>query len=111
MSNKQMHNWQQDGLHFLLGLTLTSVFFGAVVAGMGLLFLLLSVIAPSSLRDVMQSINHPIQMGVLAISLVEVIAWNLLPLAGFAPQILARRMAIAMAAIMLFMTISLLFSL
>jgi len=111
MSNRQMNHWQQDGWHFLLGLTLASVFFGAVVAGMGLLILLLSVIAPSSLRDVIQSISHPIQIGVLAISLVEVIAWNLLPLAGFAPPILARRMSIAMAAIMLFMTISLLFSL
>jgi hypothetical protein len=111
MSNRQMNHWQQDGWHFLLGLTLASVFFGAVVAGMGLLILLLSVIAPSSLRDAMQSISHPIQLGVLVISLVEVIAWNLLPLAGFVSPVLARRMSIAMAAIMLFMTISLLFSL
>jgi hypothetical protein len=106
-----MENWRQDGLHFLLGLTLASVFFGAVVAGIGLLVLLLSVIAPSSLREAMLSVSHPIQVAVLAISLVEVIAWNLLPLAGFAPQTLARRMSIGMAAIMLFMTISLLFSL
>ncbi len=106
-----MENWRQDGLYFLQGLTLTAVFFGAVVAGLGLLILLLSAIAPSSLRDAIQRISHPIQIAVLAISLVEVIAWNLLPLAGFAPQRLASRMAIGMAAIMLFITVSLLFSL
>jgi hypothetical protein len=111
MRNRQMADWQQDGRHFLLGLTLASVFFGAVVAVIGLLILLLSLVAPSSLKDAMQSVSHPIQMGVLVISLVEVIAWNLLPSAGFAPQRLARRMSIAMAAIMLFMTVSLLFSL
>ena len=111
MRPEQREHWQQDGLNFLLGLTLATVFFGAVVAGIGLLTLLLSMVAPSSLRAAMLSVSHPIQVGVLAISLVEVIAWNLLPLAGFAPQRLARRMSIGMAAIMLFMTVSLLFSL
>ncbi len=111
MRNRQLENWQQDGLHFLLGLTLALTFFGAVVAVIGLLFLLSSVIAPSSLRDAIQNVSHPIQVGVLVISLLEVVAWNLLPLAGFAPQQLARRMSITMAAIMLFMTVSLLFSL
>lgn len=106
-----MEDWREDGRHFLLGLTLTAVFFGAVVAGLGLLLLLLSVVAPASIRTAMFSVSHPIQVGVLAISLIEVIAWNLLPLAGFAPQNLARRMSMGMAAIMLFMTISLLFSL
>lgn len=104
-------NWRQDGIHFLLGLTLALAFLGAVVSVCGILLLLLSVIAPASLQDAMQSISHPIQVGVLTISLVEVIAWNLLPLVGFAPQRLARRMSLLMAGIMLFMTISLLFSL
>ncbi|MFM7423905.1 MAG: hypothetical protein ACKO7W_02685 [Elainella sp.] len=108
---KPMTNWQQDGVHFLLGLTLALVFLGAVIAVAGLLFLLFSVLVPASLREVMHSLSRPVQIGVLAITLVEVIAWNLLPLIGFASQKLARRMAVAMAAIMLFMTVSLLFSL
>lgn len=104
-------DWRQDGVHFLLGLTLASVFLGAVVSVGGLLLLLLSVVMPAGLQDAMQSISHSIQVGVLAISLAEVIAWNLLPLVGFASQQLARRMSLLMAGIMLFMTISLLFSL
>jgi hypothetical protein len=104
-------DWRQDGVHFLLGLTLASVFLGAAVSVGGLLLLLLSVVMPASLQDAMQSISHPIQVGVLAISLAEVIAWNLLPLVGFTSQQLARRMSLLMAGIMLFMTVSLLFSL
>jgi hypothetical protein len=103
--------WQQDGIHFLLGLTLALVFLGAVVTVGGLLLLLLSAVAPASLQAAMQSISQPLQIGVLVLSLLEVIAWNILPLIGFAPQQMARRMAVAMAAIMLFMAVSLLFSL
>lgn len=103
--------WQQDGIYLLLGLTLALAFLGAVVAVGGLLLLLLSVIAPASLQAAIQSISQPLQIGVLVIALLEVISWNLLPLIGFAPQRLARRMAVGMAAIMLFMAVSLLFSL
>lgn len=106
-----MENWRRDGIHFLLGLSLALTFFGAVVIIGGLLFLLLSVVAPSSLRQVMQSISQPIQIGLLVIALLEIIAWNVLPLIGFAPQQLARRMAVFMGAVMLFLTVSLLFSL
>lgn len=105
-----MESWRRDSTYFLLGLSLALVFFGAVVTVGGLLFLLLSAVAPSSLRDPMQAISHPLQIGLLVISLFEVIAWNVLPWLGFVSQQLARRMALIMAAIMLFLSVSLLFS-
>lgn len=104
-------NWQQDSWYVLLGLTLTLVFLGAVVTIAGLLILLLSAVAPSSLRQILQSVNQPLQIGLLLMSLLELIAWNLLPMVGFAPERLARRMAVVMGAIMLFTAMSLLFSL
>lgn len=106
-----MQGWRRDGVHVLLGLSLTLVIFGAAVTMGGLLILLLSVVAPSSLREMMQAISHPLQVGLLLISLFEVIAWNLLPWVGFVSQPLAQRMAVIMAAIMLFLSVSLLFSL
>lgn len=106
-----MANWRQDSIHLLLGLTLALVFLGVVITIGGLLVLLLTVIAPSSLRQVMQSINRPMQIGLLATALVEVIAWNLLPSIGFAPRLMAQRMAVGMGGVMLFMAMSLLFSL
>jgi hypothetical protein len=108
---QQRTGWQQDGIHFLLGLTLASVCLGAVAVVGGLLLLLLSLVAPASLQTAMQAISQPLQIGVLVLALLEVIAWNLLPMIGFVSQQLARRIAVAMAAIMLFMAVSLLFSL
>ncbi len=106
-----MTSWQRDGIHFLLGFTLAAMFFGVALTAGGLLLLLLSVVMPSSLHQVMQTLNRPLQIGLLVIALVEVIAWNLLPLVSFVSPKLARRMALIMAAVMLFLTISLLFSL
>lgn len=106
-----MTDWREDGRHVMLGLTLTLVFFGAVITIGGMLFLLLSVMAPSSIRSAVQSMSQMIQIGLLLTALAEVIAWNLLPKIGFASERMARHMAILMAGILLFMTMSLLFSL
>jgi hypothetical protein len=106
-----MTNWRQDSIHLLLGLTLALVFLGVVITIGGLLVLLLTVMAPSSLRQVIQSINRPMQIGLLVTALVEVIAWNVLPAIGFAPRRMAQRMAVGMGGVMLFMAMSLLFSL
>ena len=106
-----MANWRKDGAYFLLGLTLALAFFGVVVAIGGLLLLLVSVLLPASLEDAFEAISRPLQIGLLIVALLEVIIWNLIPLAGFTSQRLARRIALIMAAIMLFLTISLLFSL
>ena len=106
-----MTDWRQDARHLLLGLTLAFVFFGAVITIGGLLILLLSVVAPSSIRLAIQSVSQVIQIGLLITALAEVIAWNLLPKIGFSSERMARQMAILMAAILLFMAMSLLFSL
>lgn len=106
-----MESWRRDGIHLLLGLSLAMAFFGVVVTVGGLLILLLSLVAPASLQEAMQAISRPLQIGLLVLSLLEVIAWNLLPWVGFVAPELARRIAVMMAAIMLFLSVSLLFSL
>lgn len=106
-----MATWRQDGIHLLLGLTLALVFFGAVVVIGGLLVLLLSVMAPASVRDAMQAFSQLMQAGLLITSLLEIVAWYILPRIGFVQQRLARRMTVIMAVIALFMMMSLLFSL
>jgi hypothetical protein len=106
-----MTSWQRDGIHFLLGLTLALVFFGAVITVGGVLLLLLGAVMPSSLRHIVQGFSRPLEIGLLLIAVVEVIAWSLLPLVGFTSQKLGRRMQIGMAAMMLFLAVSLLFSL
>lgn len=106
-----MENWRQDGIHLVLGFTLAIVFLGTVVAIAGLIFLLLTVIAPASLRQVIQPFTQMIQAGLLAIAVFDAIAWNVLPMVGFIQPRLARRLAVVTAGIALFMTVSLLFSL
>lgn len=95
----------------MLGLTLTTVFLGAVVAIGGLLILLLSALAPSSIQAMMQEFSQLMQASLLITALVEIIAWYCLPRVGFVRHRLARRMTVVMAAIALFMMVSLLFSL
>lgn len=106
-----MATWQRDGIHLLLGLTLATVFLGAVVAVSGLLILLLSVLAPASIRDAMNAFSQLLQAGLLITALLEIIAWYFLPRIGFVHPVLARRMTVVMAAIALFMMVSLIFSL
>ncbi|MCU0523830.1 MAG: hypothetical protein MUF72_03285 [Elainella sp. Prado103] len=106
-----MTNWQRDGIYFLLGFTLTIVFLGMVVLVGGLCLLLLSVIAPVSIRDAMQPFTQILQPILLGLAIGETIAWNLLPKIGFAEPKLAQRFAVVMAGIALFSVISLLFSL
>ncbi len=106
-----MEDWRQNGIHFLLGFTLAIVFLGTIVAIGGLLILLLSVIAPSSLRQAIQPFSQIMQAGLLGIAILDTIAWNVLPVIGFIQAKLARRLAVVTAGIALFMAISLLFSL
>lgn len=105
-----MENWQRDGIHFVLGFTLAIVFLGTVVAIVGLLLLLLTVVAPTSLREAIQPFTWMMQAGLLGIAVFDAIAWNVLPTIGFIQPKLARRLAVVTAGIALFMTISLLFS-
>jgi hypothetical protein len=106
-----MATWRQDGLHLLLGLTLATVFFGVAAVVGGLLILLLSAFAPSSIRDAMGEFSQLLQAGLLIAALLEIIAWYVLPRIGFVHPVLARRMTTGMAATALFMMVSLLFSL
>ncbi len=87
------------------------VFFGVAVVVGGGLILLLSAIAPSSVRDAMNEFSQLLQAGLLITALLEIIAWYFLPRIGFVHPILARRMTTGMAAVALFMMVSLLFSL
>lgn len=106
-----MTHWQRDGIHFLLGFTLTIVVLGIVVVISGLLVLLLSVIAPASIQDAMQPLTEVLQPVLLGLAIAETIVWNLLPKIGFADPKQAQRIAIVMAGIALFSAVSLLFSL
>lgn len=106
-----MATWRQDGIHLLLGLTLAVVYSGAVAAVGGLLILLLSVAAPASIRDAMNEFSQLMQAGLLITALLEIIAWYFLPRIGFVQPQLARRMTVGMAALALFMMVSLIFSL
>lgn len=106
-----MATWRQDGIHLLLGLTLATVYLGAVFAIGGLLILLLSVLAPASMRDALNEMSQLLQAVLLIMALLEIIAWYFLPRIGFVRPQLARRMTVGMAAIALFMMVSLLFSL
>lgn len=106
-----MESWRRDGMHFLLGFALAFAFLGTVVAIGGLLVLLLSVIAPASIRQMMQPFTQTLQGVLFAIAVLDTIAWNILPTIGFIRPKLSRRLAVVTAGISLFLVISLLFSL
>lgn len=103
-----MANWQRDGIHLLLGLTLALTFLGFVAVLGGMLFLLVLVVAPASIQQLVEPVGPLMRSVLLLLALIEVLIWNVLPTVGFASQRLARRMALVMAASALLLVISLL---
>jgi hypothetical protein len=105
-----MANWQRDGIHVLLGLTLALAFLGFVTVLGGILFLLMLLVAPASIQQLVEPVGPLLRSVLLLLALAEVLIWNVLPTIGFASPQLARRLATVMAVAALLLVISLLFA-
>jgi hypothetical protein len=107
-----MTNLRRDGIHFLIGLTVTSTVLGAGVTIGGVLLLLLLIIAPGHSIDALQEkFGDTLQGGLFLAAVAEAIAWNVMLRVGFVPQRLGQRMLILMGLLALFMLMMVLFSL
>lgn len=99
-----MHRSQQDGVHFLQGLTVALAFQAAAITLGGVLLVFAVAFAPAGLEDNLQAIGGRELAGNLMLAaLVQAIVWGWLSYIRFVGQRLGRLMMYGMGIITLLM--------
>jgi hypothetical protein len=106
------HDLRQDGIHLLLGITMTFAILGAIATLGGALFSVFLAIAPSTIKRAIQTVLiDAFDAWVLLGAAIQAFGWRWLPQLGFISYRVGQRMSRIMAGVALFMLVMVIVSL